>query len=58
MRRSPDSGADEVITWCPSCHMEQNDLMGVTVEQMAESAHLTEALWDQRDVLALMWMLN
>ena len=58
MRRNPDRGAGKVITRCPSCHLNQHDFMGATVGQIAESAHLTEALWDQRDVLAPMWMLN
>jgi len=52
MQRFNDSGAEKLITWCPSCHMNLHDFMGATVGQQAVSAHLTEALWERREALA------
>ena len=52
MQRFNETGAETLITWCPSCHMNLHDFMGATVGQKAESAHLTEALWARREALA------
>ena len=47
-----DSGAKQVITWCPTCHMNLDDFMGATQEPRFGHAHVTEALWDRRAALA------
>lgn len=52
MQRFNEAGAEKLITWCPSCHMNLHDFMGATVGQKAESAHLTETLWAHRATLA------
>ena len=54
MQRFNDSGAERLITWCPSCHMNLHDFMGATTGQNAESAHLSEVLWANRGALAPM----
>jgi Fe-S oxidoreductase len=54
MQRFNETGAERLITWCPSCHMNLHDFMGATVGQKAESTHLTEALWARREALASM----
>lgn len=46
------SGANRVITWCPSCHMNLDDFMGQSKEQDFDSRHLCEALWERREALA------
>ena len=45
MQRFNQSGAGQVITWCPTCHMNLDDFMGATQGKQAESAHLAQALW-------------
>lgn len=52
MQRFNESGAKQVITWCPTCHMNLDDFMGATQGSRAESAHLTQALWQRRAALA------
>jgi len=47
-----DSGAKQVITWCPTCHMNLDDFMGATQEPRFGHSHVTEALWQRRDALA------
>ncbi len=47
-----ESGAKQVITWCPTCHMNLDDFMGATQGKQAESAHLAQALWIRRGALA------
>jgi Fe-S oxidoreductase len=46
------SGAERVVTWCPSCHMNMDDFMGATNEKGFAHAHLSEALHEGRDRLA------
>jgi len=54
MQRFNQSGAAQVITWCPTCHMNLDDFMGATQGKQAESAHLAQALWQRREALAPM----
>ena len=46
------SGAPEVITWCPSCHMNMQDSMAPVTAPRFETRHLTEVLAAQRARLA------
>ncbi|MBC7433033.1 MAG: (Fe-S)-binding protein [Rubritepida sp.] len=52
MQRFNQSGAAQVITWCPTCHMNLDDFMGATQGKQADSAHLAQVLWDRRQELA------
>jgi Fe-S oxidoreductase len=52
MEKFAESGAQRVITWCPSCHMNLDDVMGRTREKGFDHRHLSEALWERREVLA------
>jgi Fe-S oxidoreductase len=52
MEKFAESGAQRVITWCPSCHMNLDDVMGRTKEQGFDHRHLSEALWERREALA------
>ena len=52
MKSFNESGAKQVITWCPTCHMNLDDFMSATQGKQAESAHLAQALWTRRDMLA------
>jgi Fe-S oxidoreductase len=47
-----DSGRGQVVTWCPSCHMNMQDSMAPVTPTNFETVHVTEALWARRDRLA------
>ena len=38
------AGRDTVITWCPSCHMNMDDLMAPVTETAFETQHITQLL--------------
>jgi Fe-S oxidoreductase len=38
------AGRDTVVTWCPSCHMNMDDLMAPVTEAAFETQHITELL--------------
>jgi Fe-S oxidoreductase len=46
------SGRGQVVTWCPSCHMNMQDSMAPVTPTNFETVHVTEALWARRDRLA------
>ncbi len=47
-----DGGNGTVVTWCPSCHMNMDDLMAPVTEPAFETLHVTELLHARRDRLA------
>ena len=46
------TGRGQVVTWCPSCHMNMQDSMAPVTPTNFETVHVTEALWARRDRLA------
>ncbi|MSP04236.1 MAG: (Fe-S)-binding protein [Acetobacteraceae bacterium] len=46
-----DAGRDQVITWCPSCHMNMDDFMAPVTEAAFETQHITELLHARRERL-------
>jgi Fe-S oxidoreductase len=38
------AGRDTVVTWCPSCHMNMDDLMAPATEAAFETQHITQLL--------------
>jgi Fe-S oxidoreductase len=38
------TGRDAVVTWCPSCHMNMDDLMAPVTEAAFETQHITQLL--------------
>jgi len=47
-----DSGRGQVVTWCPSCHMNMQDSMAPVTPTNFETVHVTEVLHARRDRLA------
>ncbi len=45
------AGRDQVITWCPSCHMNMDDFMAPVTEAAFETQHITETLHARRERL-------
>jgi Fe-S oxidoreductase len=45
------TGRDRVITWCPSCHMNMDDLMAPETPTQFKTVHVTEVLWERRAAL-------
>ncbi len=45
------TGREQVITWCPSCHMNMRDVMAPVTPTNFETAHITEVLHARRDRL-------
>ena len=45
------TGRDKVITWCPSCHMNMDDLMAPETPAQFATTHVTEVLWERRAAL-------
>jgi hypothetical protein len=39
-----EAGRDTVVTWCPSCHMNMDDLMAPVTETAFETQHITQLL--------------
>lgn len=46
-----EAGRDQVITWCPSCHMNMDDFMAPVTEAAFETQHITQLLHARRDRL-------
>jgi Fe-S oxidoreductase len=46
-----DAAAPQVITWCPSCHMNMQDSMAPVTPTNFETVHVTEVLHARRDRL-------
>lgn len=45
------TGRDKVITWCPSCHMNMEDVMAPETPAQFSTTHVTEVLWERRAAL-------
>jgi cysteine-rich protein len=45
------TGRDTVVTWCPSCHMNMDDLMAPVTEAAFETQHITQLLAARADRL-------
>ena len=45
------TGREQVITWCPSCHMNMQDVMAPVTPARFETTHITQVLHDRRDRL-------
>ncbi len=45
------TGAPQVITWCPSCHMNMQDVMAPVTPANFETQHVTQVLHARRDRL-------
>ena len=45
------TGREQVITWCPSCHMNMQDVMAPVTPTRFETAHISEVLHARRDRL-------
>jgi Fe-S oxidoreductase len=45
------AGRDQLITWCPSCHMNMDDFMAPVTEAAFETQHITQLLHARRDRL-------
>ena len=45
------TGAPRVITWCPSCHMNMEDLMAPVTPAAFDTAHISQVLHARRDRL-------
>src|SRR4029078_2260763 len=45
------AGSDTVVTWCPSCHMNMDDLMAPVTEAAFETQHITELLVARKERL-------
>src|SRR5215471_16706805 len=46
-----EAGRDTVVTWCPSCHMNMDDLMAPVTEAAFETQHITQLLVARADRL-------
>lgn len=46
-----EAGRGQVITWCPSCHMNMDDVMAPVTEAAFETQHITQLLTARRDRL-------
>jgi Fe-S oxidoreductase len=46
-----EAGRDTVVTWCPSCHMNMDDLMAPVTEAAFETLHITQLLAARRERL-------
>jgi Fe-S oxidoreductase len=46
-----ETGRGTVVTWCPSCHMNMDDLMAPVTEAAFETQHITELLVARRERL-------
>jgi Fe-S oxidoreductase len=46
-----EAGRGTVVTWCPSCHMNMDDLMAPVTEAAFETQHITELLVARRERL-------
>lgn len=46
------TGAPQVITWCPSCHMNMQDVMAPVTPANFETQHVTQVLHARRDRLS------
>jgi Fe-S oxidoreductase len=44
-------GAGDVITWCPSCHMNVQDFMAPVTAPVFTTSHISEILWERRERL-------
>jgi len=44
-------GRDQVVTWCPSCHMNMDDVMAPVTEAAFETQHITQLLHARRERL-------
>ena len=47
-----DTGSGQVVTWCPSCHMNMRDSMAPVTPTNFETVHVTEVMHARRDRLA------
>ena len=45
------AGRDTVVTWCPSCHMNMDDLMAPVTEAAFETQHITQLLAERAERL-------
>ncbi len=45
------AGRDTVVTWCPSCHMNMQDLMAPVAPPMFSTRHISQVLHEHRDAL-------
>ncbi|HEY2619317.1 MAG TPA: heterodisulfide reductase-related iron-sulfur binding cluster [Acetobacteraceae bacterium] len=45
------AGRETVVTWCPSCHMNMDDLMAPVTETAFETQHITQLLVSRADRL-------
>jgi len=45
------SGREQVVTWCPSCHMNMDDFMAPVTPPTSETLHITELLHARREML-------
>lgn len=45
------TGRDQLITWCPSCHMNMDDFMAPVTEAAFETQHITQLLHARRERL-------
>jgi hypothetical protein len=45
------AGRDTVVTWCPSCHMNMDDLMAPVTEAAFETQHITQLLVERAERL-------
>lgn len=48
------TGREQVVTWCPSCHMNMQDLMAPVTPARFGTTHITEVLHARRDRLRLL----
>jgi Fe-S oxidoreductase len=51
MQKFNASGRGQVVTWCPSCHMNMRDSMEALVPPAFATRHVSEVLWDRRERL-------
>jgi Fe-S oxidoreductase len=45
------TGREQVVTWCPSCHMNMQDVMAPVTPTRFSTAHISEVLHARRDRL-------
>lgn len=45
------AGRDTVVTWCPSCHMNMDDMMAPVTEAAFETLHITQLLAGHAELL-------
>ena len=51
VRKFNEAGRETVVTWCPSCHMNMDDLMAPATEAAFETQHITELLVARKERL-------